>query len=174
MDQLRDIRGLDVSVYWWSLTDVLIAFALLLVLLFIIWLWLSIPTGQTWKTDAKSQLLRLRRQFNRHPSQVLMGKFSILLRRIAMARCGRSACAGLEGEAWLLWLQQNDPKGFQWSKYRKLLLDLPYAPPNEHLEIDRKAWRALFKASLAWVEIDPYKQPNILSLLRWFRKKQHV
>jgi hypothetical protein len=43
-------------------------------------------------------------------------EFSELLRRIAMARHGRTACAGLHGEDWLAWLTEHDPKGFDWRR----------------------------------------------------------
>ena len=51
-----------------------------------------------------------------------------LLKRIAMALYGRSACAGLHGQAWLDWLSAKDPKGFDWSREAQILIRAPYAP----------------------------------------------
>ena len=79
-------------------------------------------------------------------------ELSELLRRIAMARCGREACAGLSGEAWLDWLSQNDPRRFDWRARGRLLLELPYRPPDD---TDYGAqMHELVDAALAWTSAD--------------------
>jgi hypothetical protein len=62
--------------------------------------------------------------------KTLAGELSELLRRIAMARLGRPACAGLTGADWLDWLAAHDPNGFPWHERGRVLLVAPYAPPG--------------------------------------------
>ena len=65
---------------------------------------------------------------------------SELIRRIALSRYSRKACAGLEGEAWLSWLAEHDPKQFNWLEEAPWLITLPYAPPGSSVpkaEIER-------------------------------------
>jgi len=66
-----------------------------------------------------------------------------------MARFGRSSCAGLSGEDWLLWLEGRDPTGFDWRKHGRALLDLPYAPAGAGTNAD--SLHRLIDASLLWV-----------------------
>ena len=80
--------------------------------------------------------------------KVLAARLSELLRRIAIARCGRDRCAGLNGETWLAWLADHDPDGFDWRARGRLLLELPYAPPGE--TGDRPELYKLIDAALAW------------------------
>ena len=68
------------------------------------------------------------------PTQQIAIELSELLRRIAIARLGRAHVAGLSGESWLTWLQQHDPAGFDWPRFGKPLLTLPYAPPGSSQE----------------------------------------
>jgi hypothetical protein len=77
------------------------------------------------------------------------GELSELLRRIAMARFGRRDCAGLSGEAWLDWLSEKDPSGFDWATQGQVLLRLPYAPEGD--AEDAKAVRVLIDAALRLV-----------------------
>jgi hypothetical protein len=80
----------------------------------------------------------------------IAGELSELMRRIAMARFGRPACAGLSGEEWLEWLARNDPAGFDWSGRAHLMLELPYAPPGR-AGAERPLFNLLIDAALAWV-----------------------
>ena len=57
-----------------------------------------------------------------------LAELSELLKRIAMARHGRVACAGLQGQAWLDWLSAQDPNGFDWRQHGQPLIHAPYAP----------------------------------------------
>jgi len=137
--QLRDIQGIDgvpwwpLALGWWLILAATVLFALS------VWKWrstlrLRIPipgiTWGDWRWDAARQLRALRRRAKGQPSKTTAGELSELLRRIAMARIGRDACAGLADTDWLTWLQSNDPKGFRWQEEGRILLDLPYAPPD--------------------------------------------
>jgi hypothetical protein len=84
----------------------------------------------SWRSDAGRQLRELRRRAAEQGTKETAGELSELIRRIAMARHGRDACAGLTGEDWLQWLNGKDPAGFDWTSGGRLLLDAPYAPPT--------------------------------------------
>ena len=83
----------------------------------------------SWRWDAARQLRALRQRAATQDPKLTAGDLSELLRRVAMARLGRDACAGLAGEDWLAWLADQDPRGFDWRSKGRLLLDAPYAPP---------------------------------------------
>ncbi len=138
--QLRDIHDIT-GAPWWPLAPgwwlVLAGLAGLGVL---IWLFratwrLRIPiplvTLGNWRWDAGRELRRLRQQVGEATIKQQAADLSELLRRIAMARHGRPACAGRNGTDWLDWLTAHDPKGFDWRAEGRLLLDAPYAPPRE-------------------------------------------
>jgi hypothetical protein len=139
--QLRDIQGLDTIGHWplapgWWLLLILLVLGLMLALR----LWPRLVGGQArapWRADAARQLRQLRQLNQRQGGQgsaetqrQLAADLSELLRRIAMARCGRDSCAGLQGQAWLAWLKQHDPKGFDWPGQGRALIELPFAPPR--------------------------------------------
>jgi hypothetical protein len=160
--QLRDIHGLD-SAPWWPLAPGW--WILLLVSALTLWLiWRFLPhlripafIGLTWRWDAARQLRHLRRRIPKQDIKQSAGELSELLRRIAIARFGRDACAGLTGKQWLDWLEQHDPHAFAWREHAALLLDLPYAPPGE-ASVDSKQLRALIDAAQNWIARDDGKQ----------------
>lgn len=81
-----------------------------------------------WRWDARRELQRLRRTPRQTSLKVRLAALSELLKRVAMARYGRSACAGLHGQAWLDWLSAHDPDGFDWRQHGQLIVSAPYAP----------------------------------------------
>ena len=136
--RLHDIHELDpVGIWplapgWW----LILAFILLTVLLFAgvrRWRpdWQRFLPRYGWTREATLELTSLREKLARGDAKTLAAEFSELMRRIAIARCGRDRCAGLHGEGWLAWLADHDPDGFDWRSRGRLLLDLPYAPPGE-------------------------------------------
>ncbi len=149
ISQLRDIHGLD-PLSWWPPAPGwwLLAFSLLL-LIWLAWryrasLRLRIPPIPvlrigSWRWDAARQLRALRQRATTQDPKQTAAELSELLRRIAMARLGRDACAGLTGEAWLAWLTERDPKQFDWRSRGRPLLIAPYAPPLPHLAATRAA-----------------------------------
>lgn len=160
--RLRDIHGLDTVPWWppapgwWLLT---LGTLLSLWLLWRLLPHLRIPTlvGLTWRWDAARQLRLLRRRVRKQDVKTSAGELSELLRRIAMARRGRDACAGLAGPDWLDWLDANDPKGFAWSQQGRLLMDMPYAPPGD-AESDKQAILQLIEALQPWVAREERKR----------------
>lgn len=168
--QIRDIHGFE-GVPWWPPGPGWWAMAVGLILLtWLAWrfrstLRLRIPipviTLGDWRWDAARQLRVLRRQVRRDELGLkeAAGSVSELLRRIAMARLGRAACAGLTGTDWLGWLQANDPNRFDWAGRGRLLLDAPYAPP---VDADAKSHRAdliaLIEATHDWVATEQPKK----------------
>jgi hypothetical protein len=151
MQFLRDIHGLDPigwwppAIGWWLVAVLAIALATAGV-----WLWRTAPYQfEGWRWDARQRLKRLRRQVETEQPKAIAGELSELLRRIAIARCGRHMCAGITGPAWLDWLAENDPAGYDWRKRGQVLLKLPYAPP-EPLE-SKETLIELIDAALAWV-----------------------
>ncbi|MBK1718935.1 DUF4381 domain-containing protein [Thiocystis violacea] len=137
---LRDIRDIP-PIPWWPPAPGWWLLLLALILIgYLVWRWraplsLRIPipglTLGTWRWDAASALRDLgRRARAGQDVKTTLGELSELLRRIAMARLGRAACAGLTGSAWLDWLSAHDPNGFPWHEHGRLLLVAPYAPPS--------------------------------------------
>lgn len=169
--QLRDIRGLD-PVSWWPPAPGwwLLAGSLLLLIL-LAWRWraslrLRIPPIPvlrigSWRWDAGRQLRALRQRAATQDPKLTASDLSELLRRVAMARLGREACAGLAGEDWLAWLADQDPRGFDWRSKGRLLLDAPYAPPaargvgsTAEGGGSPPAWLELIDAAYQWVLVE--------------------
>jgi hypothetical protein len=161
--QLRDIHGLDPAP-WWPLAPGWWLLAVGLVLgLWLLWrlgphLRLPGVVGLTWRWDAARQLRDLRRRVRTQEVRQSAGELSELLRRIAMARLGRDACAGLSGQRWLDWLQARDPQGFDWSRRGRLLLQLPYAPPGGTPGADGTALLELIDAAQNWVAREDHRR----------------
>lgn len=139
VDQLRDIHGISGVPWWPPAPGWWLLLAAICTLGYLAWrfrtaLRLRIPplpiiTVGSWRWDAARKLRDLRRRAASQDLKQTAQELSELLRRIAMARLGRDACAGLTGERWLAWLAGRDPKGFDWTARGRLLLDAPYAPP---------------------------------------------
>jgi hypothetical protein len=154
-NRLQDIHELDpvgiwpLATGWW----LMLAGMVLLILLFIglrRWRpdWQRYLPRYGWSRAAARELSVLREEVSHGDVKVLAARLSELLRRIAIARCGRDRCAGLNGEPWLAWLADHDPDGFDWRARGLLLLELPYAPPGE--TGDRPELYKLIDAALAW------------------------
>ena len=153
---LRDISEID-AVGWWPPGPGwwLIIAAVFLLLLFIRWFWPLLVSWlkhprDFWRRDARRELMNLRKRLDRLDQKSAAAEFSELMRRIALARCGREACAGLSGDAWIEWLAINDPNAFDWIKHGDVLLKLAYAPPGE--ESSALRFRQLIDAAVGWTE----------------------
>lgn len=155
VNRLHDIHELDpVSAWplatgWWLLLATVTALILLIIVLRR-WRpdWQRYLPQRGWSRHAASELNLLRERIGRDDARTVSSELSELLRRIAIARCGRRYCAGLHGKAWLAWLAEHDPDGFDWRNHGQLLLALPYAPPGETAEAPRL--RTLIDAAMAW------------------------
>lgn len=164
---LRDIRGLD-AIPWWPPAPgwwIVAGMSLLIVIIF----WYKRRQYYYWRIEARQQLSTLRKRLARERTKQVVTDFSELLRRIAMARYGRQACAGLVGEDWLLWLQTNDPQGFNWQEKGQILLSFPYAPLNTPIDVD--TLKTLLEATKAWIEMEMPKMKSKKSRFPFFFKK---
>jgi hypothetical protein len=157
-NRLYDIHDLDpvgiwpLATGWW----LILAGAALIVLLLMglrRWRpdWRRYLPRYGWSRDAARELTALREKVGHADVKTLAAELSELLRRIAIARCGRDLCAGLHGDPWLAWLADHDPDGFDWRARGRLLLDIPYAPPDEldhHPDLHN-----LIDAALVWTTL---------------------
>lgn len=164
---LRDIRGLDAIGLWPTLLSLLVALAFLAVLIVGVAVWRGafqgLSPGPGWRARARGELARLEGRPPDVDARAWLSQYSTLLRRVAIARCGRIHCAGLSGRAWLEWLSACDPRGEDWRAFANLLLAVPYAGhPVSLAEADRVA---LLRALRGWIDYrgnvecgDPYVQ----------------
>jgi hypothetical protein len=154
--RMHDIQGLD-SISWWPpAPGWWLLLAALLGIGGLLWLLLTHrrrPFG-SWQRDAGRQLRQLQSRLLRQPSKDSASQLSELLRRIAIARYGRDACAGLSGQDWLDWLRANDPVGFPWDREGRLLLSLPYQPAEAAQQTDRASLGRLIRAAMNWTRGD--------------------
>jgi hypothetical protein len=150
---LHDIHDLD-AIPWWPPAPgwwVVLGVAGLVVLVFAIRYWLrysGLMPG--WRNDARRQLRVLHQALRKQEPREVAGRLSILLRRVALARGGRQQVAGLSGERWLTWLEQNDSTGFRWTARGRLLVQAPYMPPA--WPVERKEVARLVAAARRWVD----------------------
>lgn len=161
---LRDIHDIP-AIPWWPPAPGWWLMAIVGTLLVIgVWrararisLRIPIPgiTLGSWRWEAAAALRDLRRRARTgQDAKQILGELSELLRRIAMARLGRPACAGLVGAAWLDWLAAQDPNGFHWHERGRILIDAPYAPAGAlRSGVGPKDLLCLIDAALAWVEV---------------------
>lgn len=153
-EMLRDIDEIDV-IGWWPPGPGWWLLALLLILLALLarWYWPELVAWYrrpraAWRRDARRQLAELRARLKLSDQKTLGAELSELMRRIAVARCGRETCAGLSGEAWLQWLTVNDPRSFDWNAHGGLLEQLTYAPPSD--QNHRPQLEQMIKAAIDW------------------------
>ena len=141
---LRDIHGIDPAPWWPPAPGWWILAGTLLLVLAALWRWW--PTAYrvragidalyrrlfrpAWQRAASRELRQLRESARQRTAPELAAASSALIRRIAMARHGRAACASLHGHAWLEWLSAHDPAGFNWGREAGWLLRAPFAPPD--------------------------------------------
>jgi len=110
------------------------------------------PPG-TWHRDARTQLLALKKLSRQLTPEQSLRELSELLRRIAVTRLGREQAAGLSGDDWLAWLQQQDPAQFAWQKKATVLITVPYAPPG-YTSVNQDQVILLINAALNWARYD--------------------
>ncbi|MDM8558964.1 DUF4381 domain-containing protein [Candidatus Parabeggiatoa sp. HSG14] len=161
-DQLRDIHGLE-TISWWPLAPgwwVLLGIILLIGLI-VVGIMIYLPRSrskkhQDWQRAARKEWLTL------YPTQTSpreqLSFLSILLRRVAVQCHGRETCAGLSGEHWLDWLTRHDPKGFDWMQSGRILIDLPYMPPD--YTVDKSQVDTLYQAVRVWIDEEPVKSED--------------
>lgn len=149
---LRDIKELDPTA-WWPLAPGWWFVIMVAIVLFvaIYGFYRSGFAWFDWRRDAQRNLRSLQRRVRTDDVKEVSAALSDLLRRIAIARHGRSACAGLSGTQWLAWLTDNDPAGFDWTDEGRLLLTLPYAPGGSGADDSRNQLKRLVAATVVWI-----------------------
>ena len=105
---LRDIH-LPESVSWWPLaTGWWLLFALLALVFISLWMIRKIKSRRRLRKEALGELREIEDRFNEHQNfQQLASEVSILLRRIAISRFPRTDVAGLNGKAWIDFLNRQ-------------------------------------------------------------------
>jgi hypothetical protein len=165
---LRDIHGIDPVPWWPPAPGWWLVAAGLLALLVILWRWwpgahairawidtlLQWLFRPAWQRAAARELASLRQAAGQASAPELAAASSALIRRIAMARHGRAACAGLHGQAWLDWLSAHDPGGFDWGRDAEWLIRAPFAPPDARPpEPSPKQLEQMITAAERWVTL---------------------
>jgi len=132
---LRDLHLPDV-IGWWPLAPgwwVLIALATI-GLGWLIRSYMRMRAHGAVRRHALLQLKELTAEFEQHHDTVrFSSKMSELLRRTMLAYSPRQQVAGLTGDEWLAWLDQDlETPLFQTGNGRKLL-ELPYRRPSDDI-----------------------------------------
>jgi hypothetical protein len=149
-EQLRDIQGLDSLSGWPLAPGWWLVFILILLFIFgifyIVW---KLRTRQPdWRLEYRREWAMLLRRYPDSRERLI--QLNILLKRVAMQRYGRHHCAGLTGKAWLAWLTEHDPQGFNWLQFSHELINLPYQPTT--IKLDEQQWQLLSQAVKIWIE----------------------
>lgn len=147
-DKLHDIQGLEpvsgwpLAPGWWFVlaTVVFIGFVLGL------YYYYRRRQQTDWRQLARQQLRALAHLAPREQ----VTQLALLLRRIAIQRYGRLSCAGLSGQAWLAWLSEHDPRGFNWQQQGAILIAGPYQPKD--IPIETQQLQQLSQAIEAWID----------------------
>lgn len=153
MNELQDIRGLQ-EVSWFPLAFgwwVVIAAILILIIVMIVLIYYRrrrVTQSIPWQTLAMQEWSLFQQVSLPRRKEIV--QLAELLRRIAIQRHGREACASLVGTQWLDWLSHHDPQQFDWQTMKQLLIELPYLP--EEQEIDPHQFKRLLIAVQHWIQ----------------------
>ncbi|KTD66264.1 DUF4381 domain-containing protein [Legionella spiritensis] len=129
--QLRDIH-LPAPIGWWPLAPgwyFLALGVLVLLLVAVFFIHRRYSYGRA-RRQALQLLARYRQEYmNEGNSQVTSAKVSELLRRVALVYFSRERVAGLQGDAWIEFLNSTG-KDINFSAVRECLIELPYQAPK--------------------------------------------
>ena len=101
------------------------------------------------RREALSAFNKLRRSFlSGGDVSVLAGDLSVLMRRVALYRFGRGETAGLNGEAWINFLEKTGADLNEQDKH--LLVMQAYAPPSA--DRDFSGGKHLLRSVQKWLE----------------------
>jgi len=139
---LRDLH-LPEAIGWWPLAPGwwVVIVLVLLGIGFLLRAWLRTRARGAARRYALRQLDAIVQQYDEHKDPVAFGaNLSELLRRVMLAYAPRQDVAGLTGEEWLQWLDQDLAQPVFSSGPGRQILDLPYRNPNTELpepDVDR-------------------------------------
>ena len=149
---LRDLHLPDAVGWWplapgWWIVIVLAAAALL----YVAWRWYRAWQFNAPRRHALRELARFEAEYLEHHDPVVLGKrLSELLRRGMLAYAPREEVAGLNGEAWLRWLDEGMSVPYFHTEGGKSLLTLPYRDPDSDFsDIDVGALLAAVRTRLS-------------------------
>lgn len=151
MEDLIDIQGID-HISWWPLAW---GWWLIIVLLSTIcsialYYWMEKRKyKQSWKYQSYSRLQSLQSQLSQIEPKIALQSLSLELRNIAMLSNKRENCAGLTGQQWLRWLEEQDPNKFAWLEHGASLTAVQYMPDASNINQDQIM--QLIKAAKEWV-----------------------
>lgn len=145
LSQLRDIHTPTPISFWplapgWYIVITVIVIVLAL-LGFLIW--------RQWRQRQRRRHI-LQRLVVLQQTQAI-AQLSVFLRRVALYRYPRQQVAGLQGKAWLAFLDTSLSKSndsFFCSELGELLLSAPY---QKHTAIDKQQVERLFALAKQWV-----------------------
>ena len=105
------------------------------------------------KRRALQILADYERQYRNHgpkemPAEETVAKIADLLRRVALAYFPRETVAGLEGQAWLDFLNRTS-RGLDFNVLANVLLELPYQKTKSGQKADLNG---LFSSAKSWVK----------------------
>lgn len=144
LDKLRDVH-LPPPLDWWPLAP---GWYIAATLFFIGVIILSVILRRYYVHGrAKRHALRLLTAYQQQDvnSQINCARISELLKRVALMYYPRQKVAGLQGEAWLDFLN-NSAKGVDFTTVKVQLLERPFQPPqSDNLQL-------LFKCARMWIK----------------------
>lgn len=151
MEELRDIEGLDrisswpLAIGWWFVITML---ALLLIGAAVL-LYRRYIYRKSWQYNSFVKLQNLEAELGITEQKKILQDLCEELKLIAMSTKTREVCAGLSGKAWLQWLQDHDPHGFDWQSQGALLVEYQYRPTADNYESSQL--KDLIAAAKGWV-----------------------
>ena len=104
-----DIEGLDLigacplAVGWW----LIICFAIVL-LIAMLWLyWCNKKYKASWSYPLYLRLIKLENNLQQNSKKDLINELSECLRKVAIKKYPREACASISGQVWLNWFKRT-------------------------------------------------------------------
>jgi hypothetical protein len=146
LSSLHDIH-LPEAIGWWPLAPgwYVLTAGLVIACLLIGFLCRRYYSNGRAKRDALRVLAMYQKQYLQDAnSQLCAANISELLKRVALAYYPRTQVAGLQGEAWIAFLNSS-VNGVNFNSVRRELLELPWRPSqNQSLQL-------LFKTVQKWI-----------------------
>lgn len=130
---LRDIHLPDAPGWWPPAPGWWLLLALAVVLLVLAWRAWRRRRGRAALLQALDAQVAQALAHHAHDGAALAAEFSQLLRRAARVRDTRAAA--LQGDAWLQWLDQDDPRRPFSTGPGRLLLEAPFRSRSPHAEV---------------------------------------
>ena len=132
LSQLHDIH-MPQRIQWWPLAPGWYLLAFLVVALLTLcafFLYHYYVKGRA-KRQALHLLTRYQKEYQSEMnSQISAANLSLLLKRVALAYYPRETVASLQGDEWIIFLNQSSKK-IDFEDVRAELLEMPYQPPKD-------------------------------------------